>query len=201
MNWQVSSLRKRLMLMLAGMAFAVLALALLIFTIAGTLRQQDSMMSQLRSLTRVVAANAEAAVVFGDEQAAAVSLASLRERSEVMAARIVLPDGRVLASYPANAEPTLFTRLAPHDLWQRMPFSTEPQRFDHPLQASTGGLGEAESMGVLSLVIDPAGMWRQIRQDALTTSGLGLVVLLLALLAAQRLQHRISAPVRGMRRS
>ena len=195
MNWQVSSLRKRLMLMLAGMAFAVLALALLIFTIAGTLRQQDSMMSQLRSLTRVVAANAEAAVVFGDEQAAAVSLASLRERSEVMAARIVLPDGRVLASYPANAEPTLFTRLAPHDLWQRMPFSTEPQRFDHPLQASTGGLGEAESMGVLSLVIDPAGMWRQIRQDALTTSGLGLVVLLLALLAAQRLQHRISAPV------
>lgn len=88
MNWQVSSLRKRLMLMLAGMAFAVLALALLIFTIAGTLRQQDSMMSQLRSLTRVVAANAEAAVVFGDEQAAAVNLASLREQPEVVAASI-----------------------------------------------------------------------------------------------------------------
>ena len=52
MNWKASSLRRRLLLMLAGMAFAVLALALLIFTVAGTLRQQGSMMSQLRKIGR-----------------------------------------------------------------------------------------------------------------------------------------------------
>ena len=195
MNWNISSLRQRLMLMLAGLALAVLALALLIFTIAGTLRQQDSMMSQLRGLARVVAANAEAAVVFGDEQAAAVSLASLRERHEVVAARIVLPDGRVLASYPPDVDTTRFTGLRPHDFAQRMPFSTQPLRFDHTLQSSTADLDETGAMGTLSMVIDPDDMWRQIRQDALTTSGLGLVVLLLALLAAQRLQHRISEPV------
>lgn len=128
MNWKASSLRRRLLLMLAGMAFAVLALALLIFTVAGTLRQQGSMMSQLRSLAHVVAANAEAAVVFGDEQAAAVNLASLREQPEVVAARIVLPDGRLLAAYPAGVAPDVFAQLTPNGFERGLPLSTRPLR-------------------------------------------------------------------------
>ena len=84
-----TSLKRRLILMLAGMALLVLILALLIFTVAGVLRQQASMMAQLRGLTQVVAANAESAIVFGDSQAAGVSLSSLRERQEIVAARQV----------------------------------------------------------------------------------------------------------------
>jgi CheY-like chemotaxis protein/HPt (histidine-containing phosphotransfer) domain-containing protein/Na+-transporting methylmalonyl-CoA/oxaloacetate decarboxylase gamma subunit len=195
MNWKASSLRRRLLLMLAGMAFAVLALALLIFTVAGTLRQQGSMMSQLRSLAHVVAANAEAAVVFGDEQAAAVNLASLREHPEVVAARIVLPDGRLLAAYPAGVAPDVFARLTPNGFERGLPLSTRPLRFDYVLRPTAAGLDGAETLGTLSMVVDPSEMWRQIRRDSLTTAGLGVLVLLLAVLAAQRLQHRISEPV------
>ncbi|WP_334169877.1 response regulator [Zoogloea sp.] len=195
MNWKASSLRRRLLLMLAGMAFAVLSLALVIFTVAGALRQQHSMMSQLRSLAHVVAANAEAAVVFGDEKAAAVNLASLREYPEVVAARIVLPDGRLLAAYPAGTDPGVFARLPPKGFEEGLPLSTAPLRFDHLLHSTTTGLDATETLGTLSMVVDPSGMWQQIGRDALTTAGLGTIVLLLAVLAAQRLQHRISAPV------
>ena len=195
MNWKASSLRRRLLLMLAGMAFAVLALALLIFTVAGTLRQQGSMMSQLRSLAHVVAANAEAAVVFGDEQAAAVNLASLREQPEVVAARIVLPDGRLLAAYPAGVAPDVFAQLTPNGFERGLPLSTRPLRFDYVLRPTAAGIDGAETLGTLSMVVDPSEMWRQIRRDSLTTAGLGVLVLLLAVLAAQRLQHRISEPV------
>ena len=195
MNWKASSLRRRLLLMLAGMAFAVLALALIIFTVAGTLRQQGSMMSQLRSLAHVVAANAEAAVVFGDEQAAAVNLASLREQPEVVAARIVLPDGRLLAAYPAGVAPDVFAQLTPNGFERGLPLSTRPLRFDYVLRPTAAGIDGAETLGTLSMVVDPSEMWRQIRRDSLTTAGLGVLVLLLAVLAAQRLQHRISEPV------
>ncbi|MCK6491685.1 MAG: HAMP domain-containing protein, partial [Planctomycetes bacterium] len=195
MNWKASSLRRRLLLMLAGMAFAVLSLALVIFTVAGALRQQGSMMSQLRGLAHVVAANAEAAVVFGDEKAASVNLASLREHPEVVAARIVLPDGRLLAAYPPGADPAVFAGLAPKGFAEGLPLSTRPLRFDHALHSTTAGLDGAETLGTLSMVVDPSGMWHQIGRDALTTAGLGTLVLLLAVLAAQRLQHRISEPV------
>ena len=55
------SLRGRLLLLLASVASLVLALALLMFTFTGVLRQQAAMMSQLRGMAQVVAANAEAA--------------------------------------------------------------------------------------------------------------------------------------------
>ena len=85
---RTASLKQRLIVMLAGMALIVLLLALLIFSVAGVLRQQAGMMAQLHGLVQVVASNAESAVVFGDSQAATVSLSSLRERREIRAARI-----------------------------------------------------------------------------------------------------------------
>jgi signal transduction histidine kinase/CheY-like chemotaxis protein/HPt (histidine-containing phosphotransfer) domain-containing protein len=53
----------------------------------------------------------------------------------------------------------------------------------------------AESLGTLSIVIDLSDMWDQIRQDILTTFSLSLVVFLLAVLLALRLQRRISEPI------
>jgi len=186
-----ASLKRRLILMLAGMALLVLILALLIFTVAGVLRQQASMMAQLRGLTQVVAANAESAIVFGDSQAAGVSLSSLRERQEIVAARIVLPDGQIFAVYPDTTAPGLFNGLTPHSLDERMPFSAHRLRLDHVMLAQ----GKVEKLGTLSIIIDLSDMWGQIRQDILTTFGLSLVVFLLAALLALRLQRRISEPI------
>ncbi len=186
------TLRRRLILMLAGMALLVLILALLISTVTGVLRQQSAMLKQLRGVTQLLTDNVESAVVFGDAKAATVSLASLRERGEVLAARIVLPDGEVFAVYPETAGADSFEGLEPLDFGARMPLTASRLRFDQDILSSHGA---AERHGTLSLVIDLSGMWGQIRQDVLVTLGLSLLVFLMAVLLAQRLQRRISEPI------
>jgi len=190
-----ASLKRRLILMLAGMALLVLILALLIFSVAGVLRQQASMMAQLRGMADVVEANAESAIVFGDSKAAVVSLSSLRERREVLAARISLPNGQVFAVYPENTAPGVFTGLTPQSFEERMPFTAQRLRLDYVMLAQGGAQNTAEKLGTLSIVIDLSDMWGQIRQDILSTFGLSLVVFLLAVMLALRLQRRISQPI------
>jgi two-component system, sensor histidine kinase and response regulator len=187
------SLKRRLVLMLTGLALVVLLLALLIFSIAGALRQQADMMSQLRGLAHVVGANAEAAVVFVDGNAAAISLASLRERQEVVAARIMLPNGNVLASFPPDAADEDFARLLPRPFEQSMPFFAWRLRLDHTMQSTTAG--SVENLATLSMVVDLSGMWSRIGQDILATLAASYVVFLLAVVLALRLQRSISQPI------
>ncbi len=185
------SLKQRLILMLAGMAVLVLMLALLIYSVTGVIRQQAGLLAQLRGLVQVVSENANAALVFDDSQSATVNLSSLRERPEIVAARITRPDGQVFAIYPRRTAAETFDRLTPQTFTERMPFTAVRVRLDHAMLAQEGG----EKLGTLSLVIDLSDMWRQIRQDILFTSGLSLLVFLLALVVALRLQRHISAPI------
>ena len=185
-----NTLRQRLITMMAGMALLVLFLALLIFTVTGVLRQQAGMMAQLRGLAQAVAASVESAVVFSDGKAAVASLSSLRQRREVLASRIVLPDGKVFAVYPADASAEIFAKV-PLDEQASMPFNATRLRLDWPLLAEQS----KEKLGTLSMVIDLSEMWTQIRQDIYTTLGASLAVFLLAVLLALRLQRRISQPI------
>jgi two-component system, sensor histidine kinase and response regulator len=185
-----ASLKRRLILMLAGMALLVLILALFIFSVAGVLRQQASMIAQLHGMAEVVISNAASAVEFDDAKAAGVNLSSLSQRREIVAARIVLPDGRVFATYPTNTPPDVFTDLAPQSFDERMPFTARRLRLEHAMQE-----GSAENSGTLSIVIDLSDMWDQIRRDILATFGLSLAVFLLAAILAMRLQRRISEPI------
>jgi len=194
------SLRGRLLLMLASVASLVLMLALLIFTVTGVLRQQAAMMSQLRGMAQVVAANAEAAVVFGDAKAAAQILSSLRERPEIVGTRITLPDGQVFAAFPPGVPADAFARLPPRSLGERMPATATRLRLDEPMRPSAGW-NDTAPLGTLSMVIDLSPMWAEIRADVLRTLGLSLAVFLLAVIAAMRLQRRISEPVIGLARA
>ncbi len=185
------SLKQRLILMLAGMAVLVLMLTLLIYSVTGVIRQQAGLLAQLRGQVQVVSENANAALVFDDEQSATINLATLRERREIVAARITRPDGQVFAVYPRKTASDTFDRLTPHAFTDRMPFTALRLRLDHAMLAQEGG----EKLGTLSLVIDLSDLWRQIGQDILFTAGLSLLVFLLALVVALRLQRRISAPI------
>ena len=100
---ETQTLRFRLVTMLAGLSGVVILLALVIFTLSSVHRRQSDMMSQLRSLARVVAGNSEAAILFNDSKDVAESLASLSARTEILAARMVVR-GRTFASFgPAQA--------------------------------------------------------------------------------------------------
>lgn len=186
-----ASLKWRLIWMLAGMAMLVLILSSLIFFATGVLRQQAVIMDQFRGMAEVVAANAESAIVFGDSKAAGISLSSLGHRRGIIAARIVLPNKQVLAVYPEHTDSEMFTRLTPHSFAERMPFTGLHLRLDHNISVH----GDTEKLGTLSIVIDLSGMWRRIRQDMLTTCGISMLVFLVAVLVAVRLQRRISEPI------
>jgi two-component system sensor histidine kinase/response regulator len=200
-NRTQTSLKRRLIWMLAGMAILVLILSSLIFFATGVLRKQADMMNQLHGMADVVAANAESAVVFGDSKAAEVSLSSLSNRREILAARIVLPGERVFATYPEHSAPEMFTKLTPHSFAERMPFTVLHLRVDHSLlerhgsELHGGAQGSTKKLGTLSIVIDLSGMWQDIRQDMLTTFGISLMVFLVAVLLAVRLQRHISEPI------
>jgi len=186
-----ASLKWRLIWMLAGMAMLVLILSSLIFFATGVLRQQAVIMDQFRGMAEVVAANAESAIVFGDSKAAGISLSSLGNRRGIIAARIVLPNKQVLAVYPEHTGSEKFTGLTPHSFAERMPFTDLHLRLDHNISVHGG----TEKLGTLSIVIGLSGMWRQIRQDMLTTFGISLLVFLVAVLVAVRMQRRISEPI------
>ncbi|MGF1548628.1 MAG: response regulator [Thiotrichales bacterium] len=185
-----ASLSRRLILMFAGLAMLVLVLALFIFSATSVLRQQDAMLAQLRGLAQVVSANAESAVVFGDNRAAVTSLASLRERQEVLASRIVLPDGSVLAVYPERASHELFNS-APQNMLEQMPLGATRLRLDWSMRAADS----TDTLGTLTMVIDLSDMWAQIRQDIVATLGFSLIILMFSVLLAQRMQKRISQPI------
>ncbi|MFZ1548046.1 MAG: response regulator [Candidatus Nitrotoga sp.] len=161
----------------------------------GVLRQQADVMDQLHGMADVVAANAESAIVFGDSKAAGVSLSSLGNRREILGARIVLPNEQVFAVYPEHSAPEMFAKLTPHSFAERMPFTDLHLRLDHNIFVQGGAQGSTEKLGTLSVIIDLSSMWRQIRQDLLTTFGLSLLVFLVAVLAAVSLQRRISEPI------
>ena len=190
-----ASLKRRLILMLAGIASLVLVLALLIFSVAGILRQQAGMMSQLHGLAQVVATNVDSAVMFGDTREALDSLSSLRELREIVAARISLPNGQEFAVYPENVAPEIFSSLKPLSFEKRMPFTAQRLRLDQVILAQDGAEGKSQKLGTLSIVIDLSDMWSQVRQDILYTFGLSLAVFLLAVAVALRLQRRISEPI------
>ena len=187
------SLRQRLIGMLATLALLVLCLALLMFGATALLRQQSGVMAQLRGISEVLTANTESALLFGDASAAEISLQSLRERHEVLAARIVLPDGTTFAAYPQQAAASVFDSLAPQPFDARMPYSATRLRLDRPI--TTSGSGATETLGTLSMVIDLGEMWRQIREDMAITVAMSFLVFLLAVAVAQRLQRRISEPI------
>ena len=188
------SLKRRLIGMLAGMALLVLLLTLVSTSVNGVLSQQKGMMAQLRGLAQVLAANAESAVVFGDNQAAVTSLSSLRQRDEVLASRIVLTNGDVFAVYPQNTPPELFNSV-PQNAEEAMPFSATRLLIEWPMLAGDDNAVGAENLGKLSMVVDLSDMWAQIGRDISITLLISVAVFLLAVVLALRLQRRISQPI------
>lgn len=188
------SLKRRLLMMLGGMALLVLTLALVIFGVTSVVRQQASVMAQLRGLAQIVAASAESAVTFGDSKAAAGSLSSLRELRQVLASRIVLPNGKTFAVYPEDTPPQLFSKAAAQSTQGLMPFTVARMRVDWPILAA-GSTDDREVLGTLSMIVDLSEMWARIQEDTVVTLGLSLLVFIMAVIAALRMQRRISQPI------
>ena len=86
--------------LIAIIAFATGFALLLSFALSATIqasRHYDAMVTQLSAIAEVVAANSTSAIQFRDGRSATETLAALDKRADIVAAWIVLPDGRLFA--------------------------------------------------------------------------------------------------------
>ena len=127
------TLRFRLVTMLAGLSGVVIVLALVIFTLSSVHRRQADIMSQLRSLARVVAGNSEAAILFNDSKDVTESLASLSARPEILAARMVVHD-RTFASFGPSRALAMFATVEGQDIGGDMPLTATRLHLVHRLR-------------------------------------------------------------------
>ena len=184
------TLRFRLVTMLAGLSGVVIVLALVIFTLSSVHRRQADIMSQLRSLARVVAGNSEAAILFNDSKDVTESLASLSARPEILAARMVVHD-RTFASFGPSRALAMFATVEGQDIGGDMPLTATRLHLVHRLRDRVTGA----PLGRLDLLVDLGAMWREVMRDALVTVGASLLLFAFAILLATRMQRRISAPI------
>ena len=90
---------------------AIIALAsgiglLLSFALSATIqasRHRDAMVTQLSAIAEVVAANSASAIQFRDAKSAADTLRGLDQRTDIVGAWIVLPDGSLFAGHATDS--------------------------------------------------------------------------------------------------
>ncbi|MGE5467165.1 MAG: ATP-binding protein [Ignavibacteria bacterium] len=184
-----ATLRSRLRAIIALTAGICLALMLFYFSSMTIVREQQSMLHQLDAIAGITVDNSSAAIRFNDAPAAAGILSALRNREDVQAAWITLPDGFVLTRHPPALDPHSFADVPA--VGDRLPMflHNRMMRVDKPI------VNEGERLGTLSMVVDLTGMWTHIAEGALLGLGISVAVFLFALWLATRLQHRISEPI------
>ncbi|MGE3277108.1 MAG: ATP-binding protein [Vicinamibacterales bacterium] len=171
---------------LVALALAVTTAALVVAT-AGLMvldlwRYRATASDDTQSLASVIAENTVAAVRFGDADAAAATLGTVRVRATIRRACVYLPDGRLFAEYrPAAARP------CPASPPGELPF----RRVAGVAPVTSNG----QVIGTVYVERDLAEIWPRLAIAAATAFGMLGLASLLALALANRLHARVSAPI------
>ena len=183
-NWPIKRKLTAILLLISGLVLLLTSAAFVTYDLV-TFRR--TLRIHLATRSRILAANATAALAFANEADATEILAALQYDPHMVAAALYRRDGRVLATYPT---------AAPADL---IPAAPEPDgdRFEGGrLVAFTPvAQGANERLGTLYIASDTKAV-----TDAFRLSGIiAVVVLAIAMLAAYTLaallQGRITAPI------
>jgi LmbE family N-acetylglucosaminyl deacetylase len=92
---------RKLALLVAANTLIALVLISLVFTAGAALKVYRDTQEELLTLAMVIGENSRAALAFDDSRSATDTLAALRARQGIAAARLVDPRGIVFASYAA----------------------------------------------------------------------------------------------------
>jgi two-component system, sensor histidine kinase and response regulator len=151
---------------------------------------RHSQVRDLETLAEIIGSNSTAALSFGDRNAAAELLSSLRAKPHIKAARIYSVDGKRFADYGRPNEPG--DPLAPKLQADGVQF--QPDRLILFHQIKLGG----QPIGALRLESDLEEMHQRLVQFAWII-GIALILASLPALAlAHKLQNAISAPLLGL---
>ncbi len=183
------SLRSQLRSIIAVTAAACLTLTLIYFSASILVREQRAMQGQLEVIGDIIVDNSAVTIRFNDAAAAAGILSTLTNSNDIRAAWIQLPGGGVLARHPADIDPQALTAVPEVGDGLPMFLGSQTMRVERAI------VHENERLGTLSMVVSLSGMWRHVVEGATLGLLMTLVVFGFALWLADRLQHRISAPI------
>jgi len=140
---------------------------------------------------RVLGSNLTAALAFKDEAAASDVLATLEISKDIVAARILLNDGRVFAEYQDSSGP-FAAILIDDDPWARLSEERFLSRIQEPV------VWQGSELGVLEIWIETLPSNDLIKDTLLIASLAILLAASLAYLLARRLGRRVLQPVRQL---
>ncbi len=178
-------IKEKLVILIMATTAAALVLAGLGVVIADSILFQRNLRRDLVALARIIADNSTAALAFDDPQAAADTLASLRERTRVIGACVYRPDSTIFATYSrrgAIACPVADSR-------DQVRFSA------HQVIVSQSIVQTGSRMGTLMLVYDLGEAYDRVRLIGGTVLGVLLASSLLALLLASKVRKVIATPI------
>ena len=180
-----STVRFKVTAVVVAVSVAAVAVMAGAYGFIGLERTRDALAQQMRGLARVTANNLAAAVVFEDMATAEATLKSLQAEPNIRAARIVLPNGQVLARYPADARMRWNTPASD----TRMRFGESTLEVVHPVRQDGGTVAHLQVKASLRPL--------QESQTALLITGAGVVLgaIALAVLLARPLGGFIIRPI------
>ena len=185
-----TSLKKKLTAVVVIATLVGLTVSYLVASVSQLNSQRMQTLSQLEGAAEIISANSASAISFGDAAAAEKTLASLRNRADIMAAWITLPNGTLFAAYPdrAVADPRMDKPVRDHLQPGDIGFSTMVT-VSHPI------MEERETLGYLTLRVDLSAMWTDLlKQFAFSGAGT-LLAFCLAYLFSLKLQREVATPI------
>jgi len=99
MTFAIKSIRTKILILAMLVSMATVLLVVLAYGYLGAQQSRAALAEQQQSIAGVLAGNLAAPILFGDSEAAARSLASLRADAQIIAARVLLPNNEVFATY------------------------------------------------------------------------------------------------------
>ena len=189
----------RKLTLITGLTIALaLLFSSLVFLAYDRASVQEMIARRLHSQAEIVAFNSATALVFGDPESAARTLAGLQSDAHVMAARIQTPDGRTFAEYVRTGQPPAAASNLPVA-------GAVTERFERDeLVVTRPVLFEGKTLGTLVVRSDLGERDERFRTYAAIVAGVFFLSLGAALTFGRAAQRSISEPIlelaRGARR-
>ena len=193
LNLRDQSLARKLTLILASTAGAIMLIATLIFSISGLYRVYDDANNRLATLVQMTSQNSQAALTFFDARSAQTTLDALGAEPSVQHALLSTPGGDTLAEYrrPDDGAARSLGALAyiiEHTLPSRLSMA-------RPIELA------GEHVGKLEIEVRLAETWIKFGLEVLIVNLLAVAAASVAVVLGLRMKDQITAPLADLARA
>jgi len=189
-RFHTAPIRRKLMILMVAISFAVLSLASLSFVINEALTTRAEVQRELSAYAEIIAKNMATPLLFNDRMAATEILAGLHEKPQIMAAFVLTTDERGYASFVRS---NLLQEPAPRDLLQEATF--QGIDFDFDIEIARPIMADDQRIGTIVIQSDISTLTARLQRLLIIVAAVLLVAGLVAFLLSSYLQQLISAPI------